>query len=248
MKNSNSFIICEVSGVKIKTELQQYFTTKKGLNSNLIEKIELYIYEDYSGFENSSLSGIVLKNGTTIRISDYDIESILKQLHAESIPQYKLVLFKPEPYEFEADNQAIPIEKCVVICVFVKLSEAVANADSAYQQMTDLIAYMQDINRGMFHTFSYDQFFSKTYLTYSWIQQIFKEKRYDYIEALIFNNLPIYRLSWNISQLFIENLSGLLQVAEVELINKLINAPEPLNDYWKDILRRKINVQIANNN
>lgn len=92
---------------------------------------------------------------------------------------------------------------------------------------------------GMYSSFSFDSLFDKGLYAFKLFKTILKEEKYDIIERLIFENLSMDRFSWTISQLFISHLQNNPNNNELLILKKLIESPEPLNDYWKKRLKKQ---------
>lgn len=232
-------ITFDIPGEKIKNNILTNWISRNNLDSKLIEKVELYSYEDYSGLEISYPSGIYLKDGIVIKITDLDVINVINDINSKIFPDYDVILFKPEPNKFGEKEAYISIEHCFISVVAIKSDIVISNPNDSFLLMLELAEYLDEVGRGMYSSFSFDSLFDKGLYAYKLFKIILNEQKYDIIERLIFENLSKDRFSWTISQLFISHLQNNLSNEELRLLKKLIESPEPLNDYWKKRLKKQ---------
>ncbi len=244
--NSPFKIICfDIEGEKIKNEVLKNWKSENNLDTKSIEKVELFVYHDFSGINLSYPSGIYLKNEFVIKITEIDIIHAINKLKYRNLHDYEFLLLQPEPKNYDIyvsteDWTDVPIEKCFLSIMAIKTNTVASSADDAYRLILEIADYFDNFNIGRLSEFSYDSLFDQGTYAFKLFKILLNDNKFDYIDKLIFENLARDRFSWVIAQLLIRNLKFGLSQESKALINKLIDAPEPLQNRWKKDLKKLI--------
>lgn len=222
----------KIQGRKIIEDLLQSFLSKTATPDS-VERIELFSYGDFSGIPLDYPSGIYLKGGIAVSVGGADLDKVVEENHSQIFPHHEVIYYKPEPDEVGESDENIPLDKCFVGVAAIKSGIIISNVDEAYDLLRSLIDYL-GTHEESYTPFPFYALFSERAYGRKLIDQILNEKKFTYVEHLIFDNLSKGHLSWTIAQLFIKNLTTGVTEEQKLIVQRLIDAPEPLSDYWKE--------------
>lgn len=226
----------EIGGEKLIDSLMNNWINASGISKKDIERIEILLYEDYSGIDTYDNASIILSDSTKIKLRDQEINKTVNSLIPKSLDNYEVLYWVPNPKEYNQDEKIISIEECNLDMIAIKTNQKITVSSDAFDLIVEIIDFLK-FEYEDYIAFSYDTAFEEgTYLD-KLFQIILDDNRIDLIDKLIFKVSHMRRrASWAISQKFIRSLNDPLAETQKNLVLKLVKEQEPLNEYWREKL------------
>lgn len=232
MKNIFELLNLEIDGSVIVTELMNNWISFFGTEKNKIEKIEVLLYEDYSGIFDAS---IILSDSTKIKFNEPEIDKIINNLIKKEYTGYEVLHWLLDPKEDNQNKGNIVIEECNINIIAMKIDQKVESPLEAFDLIIEIIDF---IECDYYMSFYYESFFKKGSYPAKLLRLISVGNRLDLIDQLMFKDYLINSEARKaIAQRAIYFLNDPLSDEQEKLVVKLIEDQKLLNGYLKDRLK-----------
>lgn len=230
MKNIFELLNLEIDGSVIVTELMNNWISFFGTEKNKIEKIEVLLYEDYSGIFDAS---IILSDSTKVKFREPEIDVTINDFIAKSFIGYEVLYWVAYPKEHNQNEENVLIEQCTFDIIAMKTDQQIESSSEAFDLIIKIIAF---VGREYYNytSFYYDSFFEEGSYLMQLLKLITDNNRIDLIDQLIFKNSLINRQAREaIARQVIHIFNDPLTDEQKKLVTKLIKDQELLNEYSK---------------
>lgn len=242
------------SGISFKNEFHRFNIENQKYKNQVIQNLELYIYDDYSGIitylgnDKSKLkSGYIIDENTIAGVTDqvlYEFSNCLFSYKKDKheilylIP-HRVVEWQLENMKMFGNEEIIRIEECDIEILTIYIKDISASKSNAHIILSDIHDFIENSELSFDDQICYDVLLNESIYLNKALVEIIESQKSEILDDLIFNESRNSWFSWYIAKIYMSTIKLPINKYDLYFINKMINHSEMLNDYWKDKLKLK---------